>query len=45
MQIEYLNDFHMKCRKLVGEHMLATGSSTSDPGFKWLQRETEPINL
>ncbi|OXA57386.1 xaa-Pro aminopeptidase 1 [Folsomia candida] len=45
IEIEYLNDFHMKCRKLVGEHMLATGSSTSDPGFKWLQRETEPINL
>jgi len=43
-EVEYLNNFHVTCRKLVGEHMLANGTSSTDPGYKWLLKETEPIN-
>jgi len=41
--VNYLNDYHAKCRAIVGAYMKETGASES--AFNWLLKETEPLKL
>ncbi|ODN06449.1 Xaa-Pro aminopeptidase 1 [Orchesella cincta] len=45
VEIEYLNYFHTKCRKVVGSYMESIGIPPSDPGYQWLIKETEHLSL
>ena len=37
-EIEWINNYHRKCLEQVGPML-----DKSEPGFKWLERETRPI--
>jgi len=46
-EIDYINDYHMQCRKIVGEYLDRTKETGDDPdpGFYWLLKETEPLRV
>ncbi|CAL8143709.1 unnamed protein product [Orchesella dallaii] len=43
IEIEYLNFYHLTCRKTVGSYMESIGIPPSDPGYQWLIKETKTI--
>jgi len=45
-EIDYINEYHMQCRKIVGEYLDRTKEGDdADPGFYWLLKETEPLRV